>query len=326
MGRITLDGVKLRTFTPPPPGFDPLSASAMDLLAHGFPARPDNPQQLELYHRVFNRIRNRFQYIQPEFEISKNTRRVPKLSPVPAVGTGNEFHNLWSGGVVVPPAGQSFRWIVGEWTVSNVAAPTEGQTYYCATWVGIDGNVTVQSTDLCQAGINTDVTRKGTSNTRHCYAWCEWFPGPEVTIPNFPVTFGDTVQVLVCTSGVGATEATIYFINITSGVTTSLVLDAPAQVSLVGDSAQWVVERPQLTEDGTTTFALLPDYGQVFFSGCQAESFSQDGSSSTVVGGGTQVRIDMVEAATGNTPLSNGFLVADEVIQCVWVASGDGRF
>ena len=35
-------------------------------------------------------------------------------------------------------------------------------------------------------------------------------------IPNFPVTFGDTVAITICTSGRGATEAQIFFANITA--------------------------------------------------------------------------------------------------------------
>jgi hypothetical protein len=341
MKRITLNGgIKVRTFTPPPLGFDPLSASAAELHKHGFPVRPDHPQQLERYKRVFGQMKNRFQYIEPEFKVNKSRRRPPTKPAVglgsAAVGTGNEFHPFWSGGVVIPPAGQSFRWIVGEWTVPNVGAPTNGQTFYFTSWVGIDGDINVQSTDVCQAGINLDVTGSGASASRHVSAFCEWFTTQlppqdqhEVGV-NFPVTFGDTVIVTICTSGAGATEALIFFANRTSGIGTSFILDAPLangqQVSLVGDSAQWVVERPAL--GNALTPALLADYGQLFFSGCQAVSYSADGSSSEVVNGGTQRRIDMIEsdAYTIPVPLSDGILVADTVIECLFVAPGTGQF
>jgi hypothetical protein len=93
-------------------------------------------------------------------------------------------------------------------------------------------------------------------------------------------------------------------------------------IQLVGDSAQWVVERPGL--GASLTPALLADYGQIFFSGCQAVAYSADGSSSEIVNGGTEVRIDMIEGST-NKLLSSGILVADEVIQCVFVSPGDGN-
>jgi hypothetical protein len=326
MPRITLEGgIKVRTFTPPPVGFDPMTASAAELTRHGFPARPEDPQLLERYKQVFVQIKDRFHYVVPEFKvIDKMRRRVPRR---PDITPDDAFpHSYWSGGVVFPPTGQSFRWITGEWTVPNVAALTENQEYDCVTWVGIDGFTTAASAgvDVCQAGIAMDVTRDGT-NDRDVYAWWEWFPGGPVAVEasKFPVTFGDTVILTLCTSGPGSTEALVYLVNRTSGVVTSFIPEAPNdQTKLFGDCAEWVVERPGLGE--TETPALLPDYGQVFFSGCQAVSYSSDGTSSTVVNGGTQVPINMFETAT-QTLLSEGILVSDTVIQCVFLAPGTGQ-
>jgi hypothetical protein len=65
MARITLDGgVKFRTFTPPPRGFYPITSSPADLLKHGFPARPDHPQQLARYKRVLGGVmKDTFRYL-----------------------------------------------------------------------------------------------------------------------------------------------------------------------------------------------------------------------------------------------------------------------
>jgi hypothetical protein len=338
MPRITLEGgAKVRTFPPPPQHFDPTTASPADLLKHGFPARPDHPEHLERYKRIFAVMKDRFRYIEPAFRVNPRRRHGTAAArkflgtpgPVkPAVGTGNEISSIWSGSVVFPPTGQSFRWIVSEWTVPNVSAPADGDTYYCASWIGIDGDSSVTSLDLCQAGINSDVTRNGGNITRDCYAWCEWFPGPEIAITNFPVTFGDTMAITLCTGGAGSTEATIFYANITSGQGTSFVLDAGqfsdgSQISLVGDSAQWVVERPEV--DGAT--ALLANYGQLFFSGAQAVSYTADGTRSEVVDGGDEVRIDMLPlgAPFPSGILSRGALVADTVVQCIFVAPGTGK-
>lgn len=144
-------------------------------------------------------------------------------------------------------------------------------------------------------------------------------------IPNFPVNFEDTIIVTLCTSGAGATEALVFFANRTSDHVTSFTFYAPLsygqQVSLVGDCAQWVVERPEVGE--ALTPALLADYGEVVFSGCQAASYSADGSSSEIVDGGTQIPIDMIQF--NGTLLSRGVLVADEVIRCDYVAPGTGQ-
>jgi len=82
MARIILDGgVKVRTFTAPPRGFDAITASPADLLKHGFPARPDHPQQLERYKRVFGGVmKDSFRYIEPKFRVNPNRRHGPPAS------------------------------------------------------------------------------------------------------------------------------------------------------------------------------------------------------------------------------------------------------
>jgi hypothetical protein len=129
--------------------------------------------------------------------------------------------------------------------VPNVNAPTENQEYYAASWIGIDGDGFPQSLDVCQAGVNCDVSRSGSSVTRTFYAWFEWFPGPETQIVNLPVNPGDTVDVVICTAGPGATEATVFFANLTSGMGTSFSFNAPDGTSLVGNCAEWVMSMEQ---------------------------------------------------------------------------------
>src|SRR4051795_10914944 len=53
---------------------------------------------------------------------------------------GTQTSTNWSGAVVTAPANDSFKWMEGDWTVPNVDAPTENQWYYCASWIGIDGD------------------------------------------------------------------------------------------------------------------------------------------------------------------------------------------
>jgi Peptidase A4 family len=343
MRRISLgEGVNVGIFSAPSQNFDPLSVSEADLLRHGFPARPSDHKHLERYKQVFGQMKSRFRYLEPEFKINKHRRRglskAVSAKAVPSlVGTGNQFNPLWSGGVVYPPPGQSFRWMVGEWTIPNVGAPAENQEYQCLSWIGIDGDPSVESDDLCQVGIYLDVTQSGKSVSRDVGVFSEWTStcggtqsevGPPVDV-NFPVTFGDTVIITLCTSGPGATEALAFLANRTSGVGTSFLLYAPKcdgqQVSLVGDSAQWVVERPDTSPLGSSlTPALLADYGQLFFSGCEAVSYSPDGSSSEVVGGGTQLAIAMIEDS--GAVLSQGILVADTVVECEYLSPGTGSF
>src|SRR3984885_13515288 len=103
MTRIALgEGREVRTFDPPPRGFDPLKASPAELERHGFPALPTNPHQLERYSRLMRELKGRFHYVPPTFR----ERRFR---------AGVETSNTWSGGTVFAPPGGSFQWIQGDW-------------------------------------------------------------------------------------------------------------------------------------------------------------------------------------------------------------------
>ena len=96
----------------------------------------------------------------------------------------------------LPPA-EPFSWIEADWVIPDVDAPTENQWYYCASWIGIDGD---GSRDVCQIGIECEVYRSGNSITRNIYPWWEWFPESEVAITNFsaqPGRHGDRLAVHV---------------------------------------------------------------------------------------------------------------------------------
>jgi Peptidase A4 family len=146
MATITLEnGAKILTYTPPPDGFDPLTASQDDLARHGFPPRPDDPHLLARFQHQYNRIKGRYHFIQPTFRVDPTmTTHTNKGSRV----AGTETYDNWSGGVVYAPSGQSFKWVQGEWVAPNVHPPTSDQWYYCANWIGFDGD---GSADVCQA-------------------------------------------------------------------------------------------------------------------------------------------------------------------------------
>jgi Peptidase A4 family len=322
MKRLTLEGgARVGIFAPPPSGFDPLTASAADLAKHGFPV-PEQPQHRERFERIFRQMKNRFQYIVPEFHlVRKRERAQGLLKSKPVIQAGNERNYVWSGAHVYPPAGQAFRWVVGQWMVPNVSAPPNNEEYYTAVWVGIDGGTDATgllSSDVCQVGVNCDVIRSHSSTSVTIYPWWEWYDPTADTgqmgVSNLTVKAGDTVAVTICTSGPGATHATAFFANITSGVGTAFAMFSEPGVSLIGNCAEWIVEKPQVNGQPS----MLADYGEVFFSGCEAVSYTPDGSGVTVVGGGTQNYIDMYPPP-GATLISQGILIAPTVVQCVYV-------
>jgi Peptidase A4 family len=304
MAQITLEnGGKITTFAPPPAGFDPLTASAAKLAHHGFPARPKNPELRARYDAVFTRMRGKLQYIVPTFRIDPNKTTHPRQAIKTA---GTETSDNWSGGIVYAAAGESFSWVQGDWVVPNVYPPTDGEWYYCLNWVGLDGD---GSSDVCQAGMVCAAYKSGTSISRMIYPWHEWYPQSWIEITNLAISAGDMVSVVICTSGPGSTSATVYFGNVTSGVYTSYTITAPSGTQLSGNCAEWIVETPYV--GGVLT--SMPDYGQVFFSSCQAGL-----KAGGLVNGGTGNNSNLVQS--GNT-LSTGTLITPTVIECRYAGS-----
>ncbi|RDJ93702.1 hypothetical protein B4Q13_20145, partial [Lacticaseibacillus rhamnosus] len=105
---------------------------------------------------------------------------------------------------------------------------------------GIDGD---GSGDVLQGGCDSDVMTSGGNITRELKPWWEWYPADSFWISNFPVAQGDTLNVLICVDANSTTSAQIYFYNLTSLMGTSFTATAPQGTSLVGDTAEWIVER-----------------------------------------------------------------------------------
>ena len=301
MARINLEGgAKITTFSPPPANFNPLTASQTDLTRYGFPTRPDDPHHLARYQRVFGQLKSKFHYVEATLKVNPEKRHGPRSR---AAQAGSESSTNWSGAVVFAPSGDSFKWVEGDWVVPNVDAPTQNQWYYSASWIGIDGD---GSPDVCQAGVECEAYRSGTTISRNIYPWFEWFPLPETQITNLAVSPGDMVTMLICTAGAGSTSASVFFSNRTTGASTSFTFDAPSGTELVGNCAEWIVEAP--TVGGSQN--ALADYGEVFFSVCEAVS-----AKSVTVNGGSGDNINMT---AGGVTVSDGNLITPTVVQCLY--------
>ena len=302
MAQFALDqGVKITTFEPPPHGFNPLTATQVELTKHGLPARIEDAHHLERYRRVWAQLKGKFHYIQPTFRVNNEKSHGPRKRR-PADST--ETSGNWSGGVVYAPSGQSFKWIEGDWVVPDVDAPTQNQWYYCASWIGIDGD---GSGDVCQAGLECEVFQSGNTITRNIYPWHEWYPAPEVQITNLAINPGDMVTMVICTGqAAGSTTATVYFSNRTSGASTSYNITAPGSTKLAGNCAEWIVEAP--TVGGSQS--AIADYGQVFFNVCEAAT-----NNGTTINGGSGNNINMT---AGGNVVSQGILVSPAVVECLY--------
>jgi hypothetical protein len=274
-----------------------------ELEHYGFPPRRSERGALELYRRIWRRLKDKYQYIEPTLGPHRNSRagtRKPTFDP-------NNVN--WSGGVVLASAGQSFCGIQAEWIVPNVYPPLQTQGYWLGSWIGLDGYTGAGANIVLQAGVGQDVYYQSGSLHRDIYPWYEWYPDNMVKIGGVPVSPGDLVVVIISTSmppGQGSTNATVYFGNITNGASMSVPVSAPRGVQLVGNSAEWIVEQSIPIPGGDT----LPDYGEVFFADCEAYIAGGGG-----VQGGTGTALSIV-AGKDNSVVSRGILIAPDTIQC----------
>lgn len=303
-------GVKVRTFSEPPQGFDPINATPRELIAHGYPRRPEDPAMLKRWEEVLSR---RIQFIQPTFRtMDYKRRRLPKMTRSAGVedgkGHGVETADIWSGAVVHAPRGDSFTWIEGTWTVPNAFAPvhaSNGVWYSASTWIGIDG--IDGSGDVLQAGCDSDVMQfnwfLGTYVQRQLNPWWEWFPAGSYWISNFAIAQGDTVNCLICVTAGSTTEATIWFYNLTSGIAAHFTATAPSGTALVGNSAEWVVERLSID----TNAPELARYGEMYFDECHAGTANRN-----LVNPGSGNTINMVD---GGSVISSGSIENDTLVQ-----------
>jgi hypothetical protein len=307
----TLQGdIKVIQFAAPPQAFDPLAASAEELQTYGFPAIPQDARHRARYERVFSSLKHKLNIIEPTFRVNTDHQHGPRKRPTggrtATTAGGTETSTNWSGAVVYAPSGQAFNWVEGDFVVPNVDAPTEGQWYYAATWIGIDGD---GSNDVFQAGVECEVYSSGGTTTSSIYPWWEWYPYPEVQITNLSVGPGDMITILLCSAqGAGSTTGTVYITNRTTGDSVSVGLTAPQGTTLVGNCAEWIVEAP--TVGGAQS--AIADYGEVFFSVCEAVA------GSTTIDGGTG---DNINLTAGGSTVSSGQLTTSTVVQCSYTGA-----
>jgi hypothetical protein len=248
---------------PFPKGFNLLKASDQELVRHGLPPRPKDPTLLSQWERVMQSLA-RSTFIEPEF------RRTDRRHG-PIIRSGTDTSKNWSGEVVFlppsAPAGAKFLLVAGEWTVPSPApAADDFQLYYCASWIGIDGD---NSGDVLQVGVECEAQKalqEPGEVRRTIYPWWEWFPENEIQITNLAVSAGDLLRpggdLLSCQISVtSSTSAIIILANITTQQTAAFDVTAPAGTTLVGNCAEWIVERPEVGG----SLSQLAGYGSVAF-------------------------------------------------------------
>ena len=289
------------SYPAPPAGFDAHAASSAELDLYGFPPRPPATQI---------RARNSWETLVS----AARTRIVPNFEPSPVVAglarhaahtrdinaQGSTQYTLnWSGEVLLNAAtGYGSGAYHGIITVYNVPVASQafgtctGGWDYLVSWDGIDG---WDTTDVFQAGTESDAYCNGNTTQQFYSAWIEWYPGSSLRITNFPVTPGDVMLVWMIADGPTTGRAII--VNQTTGQVVVMSMTAPPGVSLKGDSAEWIVERPTVNKVNST----MTNYVQAWMSNETASVIGnpQNGDFGSPPAGSTAFLVTMLNVNNG---------------------------
>lgn len=261
--RIPLDLPGVTTSLHPPDGFNPLNASDEELARFGFPPRPDAqaaPKAYGTWQRAMVASKER---LTPQLELTEMFSGPNRKHPVQNSEAGTGTSDNWSGSVDFSGATSynsttTFYYILAEYVV-----PVARQAYgactggwdYSVQWVGIDGD---GSNDVLQAGTQADAYCSGSTTSTYYSAWYEWFPNSWTVISNFAVSPGDDMFVEVWHTS--ATQGYAYLVNYNTNQSVEIGFKAPSGTSLKGNSAEWIVERPEIGGALATLTNYISDY------------------------------------------------------------------
>jgi hypothetical protein len=248
------------TFAAPPEGFDPLSASNEALADYGFPPRPEQgSDEYASWARAMAASKTRIIPKLEQTSIFHGPAREVKDSE--SIDEGSIKTINWSGFVVLSGAktygNESFYLIA-----TDVVVPVARQAFGACTggidfgssWVGIDGDM---SPDVLQAGVEFDAYCVAGNNEAYYSPWYEWYPNTAVRITNLPTSPGDDLYVVVYHTS--PTQGIAHMANINTNQYLSVNFTAPAGTKLVGNSAEWITERPGSIAGITTLTNYIAD-------------------------------------------------------------------
>ena len=245
----------------PPKGFSPILASDEDLAYYGFPPRPDAiaaPKAFENWRKAMSVAKTR---LVPQLEATAIYHGPAKVKATEENGVLKSYN--WSGYVntngLKKYGATSFSAVTANF-VTPIAHPAfgtcNGTPVYGSNWAGIDGD---GSKDVLQAGVEFDAQCTAGKYTTFYSAWFEWYPNAETRITNLPAAAGDDFYIEV--TNTSATSGHAYLANLSRNVEVSINFSAPAGTKLIGNSVEWIVERP----DVNGSLATLTNYVQDVF-------------------------------------------------------------
>jgi hypothetical protein len=253
-----------------------------DIIAQGYPPRPNAAESPEAYAKWLDRVSRPMTIVPPHSVKRSDISHLPRT----AIAGPNTSSN-WSGFVAQGSNG-SYRLAQGEWTVPSVLGEVKivyegrlptvvtGPQTYSALWVGLDGNNTK---DLVQAGTEQNAQSLPLFGTATSYfAWTEVCslesgcqPMQEVLSvgPNdgmdVSVYVGDSAGNLDPSGGYAWFYVYVYTATSAQGM--SFPTSLGTGFGFTGNSAEWIMERPYITALGNNP--NIPDAELADYNTCQ---------------------------------------------------------
>lgn len=242
----------VEVFADRPKGFNPLTANNHELAMYGLPQRPDkatDPKGYAIWERGMMALKYRPSDVKAMPYSSTELRPAKGKGPTPtSVGSYN-----WSGFANTNTLKKwskkaSYDEVTSVWNVPNAQPPFGACAnnitgpFYEVSWNGIDG---FGSGDVVQGGSYSAADCYG---DRSYIGWVEWYPSYSILelycgSNPCPVSPGDDFWVV--TYGVAGTATqSVYVEDITNQWGGTLSLSWVSGPGVIGNSEEWIVERP----------------------------------------------------------------------------------
>ncbi len=257
---------------PPPPGFDPRTATAEEFRRTGMRWRRSLANRNPILRGLWERATAR-RYA-PAVE-TDSTRHMP-LRARRLKGSPDDDDYNWAGPII---GTGNWTGVIGSWVVPTLSQPAQPPTtlnysngehftgWWLSTWVGLDGYLGVGSNDCLQIGVTQQID---TENKQYAWAWYEWWLADAsneliqnysyinpITITGLDVSPGDTIMATVAYVGSMAGQVSLFNLGKETGNYVESpanyihkVLAPPTGANFNGRSAEWIAECPGGGESG----------------------------------------------------------------------------
>jgi hypothetical protein len=269
---------------------DPTVLSNAELVARGYPPRPNPERSPARYARWLKNVSRPFTKIDtrlvahPDYGRSKGARgpvgkatTIGRAAPVAAGSQANINFFNWTGAYFTNPVGQFFS-IQAEWPTPAVFALPTGPIFSAMVeWVGLDN----AAGDLYQAGTGSECYSILFWEITTYFMWMETLPWSWWVVPNFPVSpgdqisvdiwvanqFGDTIFQQVDWGGLTPQDTSVWFYltNATNGAsfmgtypTAPQSQGGQSSTGFTGTTAEFILERPTINGSYTELAFFVP--------------------------------------------------------------------